>query len=52
MSPEKFPTISCDKETANTIKLIDVLWFEKETNKVISAFEVEKSTVFIQEFYA
>jgi type II restriction enzyme len=44
MSPEKFPAIDCDKETANTIKLIDVLWFEKGTNNVICAFEVEKST--------
>lgn len=44
MSPDKFPAIDCDKETANTIKLIDVLWFEKATNNVICAFEVEKST--------
>jgi type II restriction enzyme len=44
MNPDKFPAINCDKETANTIKLIDVLWFEKGTNKVICAFEVEKST--------
>jgi type II restriction enzyme len=44
MSPDKFPSINCDKETANTIKLIDVLWFEKGSNNVICAFEVEKST--------
>jgi type II restriction enzyme len=44
MSPDNFPAINCDKDTASTIKLIDVLWFEKETNKVICAFEVEKST--------
>lgn len=44
MSPYKFPAIDCDKDTANTIKLIDVLWFEKGTNNVICAFEVEKST--------
>lgn len=44
MSPDKFPIINCDKDTANTIKLIDVLWFEKGTNNVICAFEVEKST--------
>jgi len=44
MSPDKFPAINCDKETASTIKLIDVLWFEKGTNNVICAFEVEKST--------
>ncbi len=44
MSPDKFPAINCDKDTANTIKLIDILWFEKGTNNVICAFEVEKST--------
>lgn len=39
-----FPLLQCDKETENTIKLIDVLWFKKGTNNVIAAFEVEKST--------
>ncbi|MFE3868963.1 hypothetical protein ACFX5E_12910 [Flavobacterium sp. LS2P90] len=33
-----------DKDTQNTIKLIDVLWFQKGTNNIIGAFEVEKST--------
>ena len=33
-----------DQETLNTVKLIDVLWFQKGTNNVIAAFEVEKST--------
>lgn len=40
----KFPELPTDKDTQNTIKLIDVLWFEKGTNKIIGAFEVEKST--------
>lgn len=40
----KFPEINADSDTASTIKLIDVLWYKKGTNKVISAFEVEKST--------
>lgn len=44
MSSDKYPAINCDKETASTIRLIDVLWFEKGTNNVICAFEVEKST--------
>lgn len=44
MSPDKFPALKGDKETVNTIKLIDVLWFEKGTNNVMCAFEVEKST--------
>ncbi|MBL7869758.1 MAG: hypothetical protein JNM71_17245 [Flavobacterium lindanitolerans] len=44
ISLEKFPELPTDKDTQNTIKLIDVLWFEKSTNKIIGAFEVEKST--------
>lgn len=44
ISMSKFPELPCDKNTQNTIKLIDVLWFEKGTNNIIGAFEVEKST--------
>ena len=44
MSLQQFPEIDLDKETLNTVKLIDVLWFQKGTNNVIGAFEVEKST--------
>nr|WP_315171480.1 hypothetical protein [uncultured Flavobacterium sp.] len=44
ISLEKFPELPTDKDTQNTIRLIDVLWFEKGTNKIIGAFEVEKST--------
>lgn len=44
MSLSSFPESEADKETLNTVKLIDVLWFEKGTNNVIAAFEVEKST--------
>lgn len=40
----KFPEMQTDTDTASTIKLIDVLWYEKGTNNVIAAFEVEKST--------
>lgn len=40
----QFPEINVDTDTATTIKLIDVLWFQKGTNNVIAAFEVEKST--------
>ncbi len=39
-----FPQMNTDKETQNTIKLIDILWFQKGTNNIIGAFEVEKST--------
>lgn len=44
ISLNHFPQINLDKETLNTVKLIDVLWFNKNTNNVIAAFEVEKST--------
>lgn len=44
MCLQQFPEFDVDKETLNTVKLIDVLWFEKDTNNVIAAFEVEKST--------
>ena len=40
----EFPTMNADKDTINTIKMIDVLWFQKSTNNIIGAFEVEKST--------
>lgn len=44
MCLQKFPEINTDSDTASTIKLIDVLWYQKDTNNVIAAFEVEKST--------
>ncbi len=44
ISLAKFPEIGIDKETLSTISLIDVIWFQKGSNKIISAFEVEKST--------
>ncbi len=44
MCLSQFPVFDLDKETLNTIKLIDVVWFQKNTNNVIAAFEVEKST--------
>lgn len=44
ISLQQFPEINLDKETLNTVKLIDVIWFEKGTSNVIGAFEVEKST--------
>lgn len=39
-----FPQLHADQDTLSTIKMIDVLWFEKGTNNVVAAFEVEKST--------
>ena len=44
LSMVKFPQIQTNEDTSSTIKLIDVLWFEKKSNKVIAAFEVEKPT--------
>lgn len=44
MCLQQFPEFTLDRETLNTVKLIDVLWFQKGTNNVIAAFEVEKST--------
>lgn len=40
----EFPPIDADKQTLNTIQLIDVIWFKKGTNSIAGAFEVEKST--------
>lgn len=44
ISLSQFPNIGIDRDTNTTIALIDVLWFQKGTNKIVSAFEVEKST--------
>ncbi len=44
ISIREFPKIDVPKETFNTIKLIDIVWFEKGTNHIVCAFEVEKST--------
>lgn len=41
---KEFPSIEINRDTLNTIKLIDILWFQKGTNKIVGAFEVEKST--------
>ena len=44
ISLSSLPDIGVDKDTNSTIALIDVMWFQKGTNKIVSAFEVEKST--------
>lgn len=44
ISLSKFPDIGIEKDTNRTIALIDVIWFQKGTNKIVGAFEVEKST--------
>jgi len=40
----KFPELEVSKEVFKTIKLIDVVWLQKGSNKIVCAFEVEKST--------
>jgi len=44
MSLQKFPILDIPKETFKTIELIDIVWFKKDTNRIVCAFEVEKST--------
>lgn len=44
LSLSRLPKLSVEPEVASTIDLIDVLWFEKNTNRILCAFEVEKST--------
>jgi len=44
ISIDKFPSIDVDKDTYKTITLIDVVWFDKNSNNITSAFEVEKTT--------
>ncbi|MBY0508388.1 MAG: type II restriction endonuclease [Bryobacteraceae bacterium] len=38
------PQLGLGDDTAATIQLIDVLWLDKTTQKIVCAFEVEKST--------
>jgi len=44
LSMPSFPALPVQESVAKTIRLIDVLWFEKGSNRVAAAFEVEKST--------
>ncbi|NJD53497.1 MAG: hypothetical protein FIB07_11595 [Candidatus Methanoperedens sp.] len=44
ISLPELPEIEIGNEIKKTIALIDVIWFEKGTNKFVSAYEVEKST--------
>lgn len=44
LCPKNFPPLQIESDTLNTVKLIDILWFEKGTVNVVAAFEVEKST--------
>ena len=44
ISLPRLPDIGVNKNTNGTIALIDVMWLAKGSNKIVSAFEVEKST--------
>ena len=44
MSLDQLLPLQLEPETFKTINLIDVLWLEKGVNKIVSAFEIEKST--------
>lgn len=44
MVSREFPTLGVDPETQKTIELIDVIWFEKNSQRMVCAFEIEKST--------
>jgi type II restriction enzyme len=44
MSLEQLPSLQIEPDTFKTVNLIDVLWLEKGLNKIVSAFEIEKST--------
>tara|TARA_R110002167_G_scaffold57701_8_gene163233 strand:- start:1399 stop:2646 length:1248 start_codon:yes stop_codon:yes gene_type:complete len=44
ISLDRFPELDVGRDTYKTITLIDAVWFDKGTNNVTCAFEVEKST--------
>lgn len=46
-----FPQINLDKDTLNSVKLIDVLWFEKGINKVMQPLRRRKAQVSIKASY-
>ncbi len=44
MSLPKLPGMDIEEDIKKTVALIDVIWFERDTNKIVCAYEVEKST--------
>lgn len=44
ISLPRFPEMNVERDTFNTINLVDVIWFEKGSSTIVAAFEVEKST--------
>jgi type II restriction enzyme len=41
---DQHPELPVPADVASTIRLIDIVWFAPGTNRVVAAFEVEKST--------
>lgn len=44
ISLPKLPEMDIGEDVKKTVDLIDIIWFEKHTNKLVCAYEVEKST--------
>jgi len=44
LSLPKLPKLDVNGDVRKTIDLIDVIWFERDTDKIVCTFEVEKST--------
>lgn len=44
MTLPELPTLKMPDEVRKTVSLIDVIWIERQTNKIVCAYEVEKST--------
>lgn len=44
LTTPNLPNIGASSDVMDTVSLIDVIWIDAKTNKIICAFEVEKST--------
>ena len=44
LTVSELPTLDCDPEVMDTVRLIDVIWLRPGSREIVSAFEVEKST--------
>lgn len=44
ISLPKLPEMDIEEDVKKTVDLIDAIWFERGTNKIVCAYEVEKST--------
>lgn len=44
LTTPNLPNIGASRDVTDTVSLIDVIWIDAKSNKIICAFEVEKST--------